>query len=257
MFGNIFSGLRVFFRNKKLNSVLDKRFLANVKRLESLIGFKICDQSYYLKSLTHRSYLELYPELQKSNERLEFLGDAVLNMIVGKYLFDKFPDETEGFLTKSRSSMVNKNRLFDAADGIGFKDLILYNEKYLRGHKDGFKSIMADALEALIGAIYLDRGLDKARDFINRYIIEPFEEDESFIADTNFKGQLLELSHIKKLDPPKYITIGEEGPSHKKDFTVEVFLGDTCYGRGFGKNKKTAEQDASKQAIENIRKLDS
>jgi ribonuclease III len=252
LFGKLFYRINAFVQNKKLQFVLDKRFLSNLKTLELLLGFKIYNQSYYLKAFTHRSYLEQYPELKKSNERLEFFGDSVLNMIVAKFLFDSFPFETEGFLTKSRASMVNRFRLYDAAAELGLNKFVLYNEKYLRGSHDGFQTIMADSLEALIGAIYIDRGLKEAERFVHKYIIEPFEEDDSFIADTNFKGQLLEFTHAEKLLPPTYIVVKEDGPSNNKTFVIDAYLGERFVGRGVGKNKKMAEQEASKDALRKL-----
>lgn len=249
MFGKFLARISAFIQNKKLQFVIDKRFLENLYNLESLLGFKIYNQSYYLKALTHRSYLELQPDLKKSNERLEFYGDSVLNMVVAKFLFDKFSDQEEGFLTKVRASMVNRYRLYSAAEEIGLKDLLLYNEKYLRGSKDGFQTIMADALEALIGAIDLDRGHSASEKFVHRYIIEPFVEDDAFLEDTNYKGQLLELTHSLKMPIPTYKVVREEGPHHNKNFVVNAYLGDHVYGSGQGKNKKLAEQEASKDAL--------
>jgi ribonuclease III len=249
-----FHRVKSFFNNKRLQFILDKRFHSNLGNLESLLGFKIYNQTFYLKALTHRSYLELHHELQKSNERLEFLGDSVLSMIVAKYLFFEFPDEDEGFLTKSRASMVNRSRLFNASEEIGLKEFILFNEKYLRGSHEGFQTIMADCLEALIGAIYLDRGLDEASKFVKKYLISPFEERDSFIADTNYKGQLLEYTHSKKLPSPRYTVVKEEGPSHNKYFVIETYLGDELVGIGNGKNKKMAEQESSKNALQKLQK---
>lgn len=249
MFGKFLARISAFFQNKKLKYVLDKRFLENLGNLELLIGFKIYNQSYYLKALTHRSYLEINPELKKSNERLEFYGDSVLNMVVAKYLFERFSIKDEGFLTKMRATMVNRNRLYSAAEAIGLKEMLLYNEKYLRGSKDGFQTIMADAIEALIGAIDLDRGHEASSKFVYRYIIEPFADDDSFFEDTNYKGQLLELTHSLKLPLPTYRVIKEEGPHHNKNFVVSTYLGDEVFGTGQGKNKKQAEQEASRDAL--------
>lgn len=249
MFERLFIQLNAFLHNKKLKFVVDRRFLGNIKELEQLLGFKIFDQSQYLKALTHRSYLDIYPELKKSNERLEFFGDSVLNMIVAKFLFDQFPYETEGFLTKSRAQMVNRYRLYEAATEFGLGKFLLYNEKYLRGSHEGFQTILADALEALIGAIYIDRGLREAEKFVHKYVIQPFEEDDSFIADTNYKGQLLEYTHAERLPHPNYIVVKEEGPSNNKTFIIDAYIGDQFVGRGVGKNKKQAEQNASKEAL--------
>lgn len=253
MLRKIFHRVESFFRNKRLQYVLDKRFLSNLSKLEFLLGFKIFNQTVYLKALTHRSYLELHPELEKSNERLEFLGDAVLSMTVAEYLFKEFKKADEGFLTKSRASMVNRFRLFQAAEEFGLKEFILFNEKYLRGSHEGFQTIMADCLEALIGAIYLDHGLTDAANFVREYIISPFQENDSFIEDKNYKGQLLEFTHSQKLSPPRYVVVKEEGPSHLKRFIIETYLGDELVGVGEGKNKKMAEQDSSKNALHKLK----
>ena len=251
MFKKFFSWL---FRTRKLsNEELQNLISGNIKALEKCAGFQIYDQHYYIKALTHRSYLELYPELEKSNERLEFLGDSVLNMIVGKFLFANYENEEEGFLTKARAALVNRNRLAAAADDLDLEKILLYNHKYLRDSMDGLKTILADALEALIGAIYLDKGIDYAEKFIGHWIIEPYEEGEKFLIDTNYKGQLLELAHANKLDSPRYVLKNVEGPDHKKEFTVDVYIGDKYLGTGKGRSKKTAEQNASQKALEYLK----
>ncbi len=246
---NLFKEIKILFQKKELRSIHDTNFLSRKQKLENILGFKIKKKKYYLKALTHRSYLELNHELTKSNERLEFLGDSVLNMIIAKYLFENFSDKEEGFLTKSRASLVNRDRLFSAAEEIGLLELILYNPRYLSDSNEGLKSILADALEALIGAIYLDQGIELVSSFVIKKIIEPFEDDESFLADRNFKGQLLEFAHTKKLPLPKYVLVSEEGPSHKKVFTIDVYVDHKFYGRGIGRNKKKAEQSASEKAL--------
>lgn len=256
MFGKFLDRLlKVFTRRNALsNHQFEKLFRKNLTILESTLGFSIRNKNYYIKALTHRSYLELYPELKKSNERLEFLGDSVLSMVVGKYLFENYPDEEEGFLTKSRSLLVNRERLADAAEEIGLQNFILYNKKYIRDSVEGLQTILADGLEALIGAIFLDKGLKRAEEFIITQIVQPLEEDDAFLVDTNYKGQLLELTHLEKLKPPRYVVRKEIGPAHKKEFTIEVYVGDDLLGVGFGKNKKSAEQEASRVALEKIKK---
>lgn len=241
--------ISALIQNKKIRFVVDEKFLENLGKLESLLGFKIHNHSYYLKALTHRSYLELHPNLKKSNERLEFYGDSVLNMVVAKYLFHRFSKKDEGFLTKVRATMVNRDRLYSAAESIDLQEMLLYNEKYLRGSKDGFQTIMADAIEALIGAIDLDKGHNESAKFVHRYIIEPFVEDVAFLEDKNYKGQLLELTHSLKLPFPTYKVVKEEGPHHNKNFVVNAYLGEQVWGTGQGKNKKFAEQEASKEAL--------
>jgi len=184
------------------------------------------------------------------------LGDSVLSMIVAKHLFENFPDEEEGFLTKSRAALVNRERLYLAAQEMGLENIILFNEKYLRDSIEGIQTISADGLEALIGAIFLDQGLSKTKDFVLERIIKPYETDQNFLVDTNYKGQLLEFAHSKKLPHPRYVIRSEEGPPHKKEFIIDVFLGDELFGTGFGRNKKSAEQEASKDALPKLKMKD-
>jgi len=243
-----------FFRDKFLeDKALRKTFNNNLIALQTDLGIKIRNYGYYIKALTHRSFLELHPELIKSNERLEFLGDSILNMIVGKYLFEHFQNESEGFLTKTRASLVNHESLSLAGEEINLQKYLFYNERYLRGSYDGLQTILADGLEALIGALFLDRGLDYAEKFVISFIIKPSEENDSFLIDTNYKGQLLEIAHAQKLPLPRYELIKEEGPDHKKEFTIEVYLGSDSLGVGLGKSKKSAEQEASKIALQKLK----
>jgi len=247
-----FFGILLEKRNNR-DRELYKIFNEKINDLEKNLGFNILNRNYYLKALTHRSGLELYPDLLKSNERLEFLGDAVLGMVVANYLFLNFPDEEEGFLTKSRAALVNKENLALAAESINLDAIIFYNQKYLRDSENGIHTIIADGLEALIGAIYLDKGLRLAEKFIYKTIIKPAQENESYLIDTNYKGQLLEYSHAHKLPGPRYMLLKEEGPPHKKEFTIEVIIGDTSFGTAIGKSKKGAEQEASRIALQIIK----
>ncbi|MBU1097128.1 MAG: ribonuclease III [Bacteroidetes bacterium] len=220
--------------------------------LEKRLGIKFGQKEIFIKALTHRSYLEISPEFEKSNERLEFLGDAVLGLVAAETLFQKFPNKHEGFLTKYRSHLVDKEALFEAAKRINLFDFVLYDHRYVRGSEEGKKTIIADCLEALIGAIYLDKGLKTAEHFIVRWIITPNFQSGDVKVDKNFKGQLLEITHSEKLSAPKYKVVSEEGPDHDKKFVVDVIIGSESYGIGEGKNKKSAEQEAAKIAIDKI-----
>lgn len=249
MFSFFFEFLKNNFGSKKNKVHYPDEILVSINELQKKINKTFVRKGYYIKALTHRSYLELYPELSKSNERLEFLGDSVLNMLVAKYLFYRFIDEDEGFLTKSRSALVNRFRLAAAAKRLNLQKYLKFNQKYVKDNEDGFDTIMADSLEALIGALFVDLGIDQTEEFVKEFIIHPFEEDETFIKDTNYKGQLLEYTHAQKMNPPQYVLVSSEGPSHKKEFIVEVFVGGQSCGLGSGKNKKTAEQNASREAL--------
>lgn len=228
-------------------------FKEKVKSLEKLLGFNTVNKEYYIKALTHRSFLEISPDIEKSNERLEFLGDSVLGLIVAEYLFRNFQDKEEGFLTKSRSHIVNRDALAIAAKKIKLDKFMLFNDKFLKDSDEGMKTIMADALEAIIGAIYVDSGIERAKAFVTKNIIEPSLINGYYRIDTNYKGQLLELSHAMNLGTPNYKVKNESGPDHNKIFTVQVVIGEMIYGEGMGKSKKSAEQESARAAINIIK----
>ncbi len=251
--GQFFTRIKSFFSRNNIGSQekkLEKIVIEKTKQIEKFFGFKINDPQYFIKALTHRSYLEVIPQLKKSNERLEFLGDSVLSLVVSDHLFDTFEEEGEGFLTKYRALMVDRDALAKAATDMGLKNFILYDTRFVNGSNSGIKTILADALEAVIGAIYLDQGFQTAQKVINKWIIEPNTLDGNLPADKNFKGQLLEAAHAKALGSPIYKVVREEGPEHDKKFTVEVFVDGKNYGIGEGKSKKSAEQSAAKYALQ-------
>lgn len=242
------------FIHKEFNeSDFEAAFDNEIKALESLLNFRITKKQYFIKALTHRSYLEVSPQLKKSNERLEYLGDSVLGLVVAEYLFMNYPLKDEGFMTKLRSHMVNKDALAESAKLLNLNDFLLFDKRYLKGSIKGIKSINADALEALIGAIYIDKGLKIAEEFINKWIIEPHLKSGNIKKDTNYKGQLLEYTHSLKMENPVYSVIKEEGPEHNKIFTIKVLIDEKCYGIGVGKNKKATEQEAAKIALQKIK----
>jgi len=255
----ILSSLRGIFNkrsNAYSNNVLTKNLTPEkFKRLEKLIGTDIHDKSYFVEALVHRSYLEENDVHQISNERLEFLGDSVLNMVIGEYLFREYPGEEEGFLTKVRAKLVNRSALNIAAENIRLGDFILFSSNVPKTIIAGSKSILSDALEALIGAIYLDRGIGPSKKFIKRIIVDPLMEDGELLVDENYKSQLLEYAQANKLNIPAYRVIDEEGPHHDKTFTVEVSIGEVTYGTGVGKNKKTAEQKAAFIALQRLTEI--
>lgn len=227
----------------------NQKILLNLQRQ---LKFSFKNPELFVKALTHRSFLEISNEVKKSNERLEFLGDSILGMLVAEELFKRFPDKDEGFLTKYRSQLVDKEALYDAAQKINLSEYVLFDKRYVRGSKEGQKTILADCFEALIGAIYLDKGLSEAKKFVHDWIISPNFQSGEFKVDKNYKGQLLELAHSLKLPTPVYNTVKEEGPDHDKKFLVKVNIGNEYFGSGFGKNKKSAEQEAAKIVLEQL-----
>lgn len=245
--------LSLFTRNKPYPLVSNLE-LEKLDKLSDKINIQFGDKLLYAKALTHRSYLDKVTVLNKSNERLEFLGDAVLGLIVAETLFTRFPDKDEGFLTKSRSHIVDKNALFEAAMKLGLNHYILYDERFIKNSEEGIKTILSDCLEALIGAIYLDKGISEVKKFILNWIATPNLDSGKYQIDNNYKGQLLEYSHSEKLSPPNYFLVNSIGPDHKKEFIVQVLIDDKFYGQGQGKNKKSAEQQAAKSALQNLKK---
>lgn len=253
---SFFSRLLKYFgaREESNNSHQVKKILTPNKftELEEIIGFPIKDKSHYIQALMHRSFLEELEEDDKSNERLEFLGDSVLSLIVAEFLFEKFPNENEGFLTKVRAKLVNRFALSDAAEEIGLANFILINQNLTNTFARASKTVLSDAFEAIIGAIYLDHGLQTTKKFIYNVLIDPIIKDGDYLIDENYKSQLLEYAQANKIEAPLYFVVKEEGPQHDRIFTVKVSVGENFFGIGTGKNKKTAEQNAAKAALEKI-----
>lgn len=242
------------FGEEKANSHKIEEYLTpqKFKELEKILGIRIREKSHFTQALLHRSFLEELDEEDISNERLEFLGDSVLSLVVAEFLFNNFPDEDEGFLTKIRARLVNRIALSNAAEGIGLAKFILIDQNLSNTFARASKTVLSDAFEALIGAIYLDHGLSVSKAFINRVLIIPTTQDDEYLIDENYKSQLLEYAQANKLETPNYSVIKEEGPQHDRIFTIKVTVGKDKSGIGSGKNKKTAEQNAAKSALEKI-----
>lgn len=246
---SVFQFLTKFWKSEKVLSSKEENL---IREIEVLLGYKIQKHFYYLKALTHRSYLETLPPGSKSNERLEFLGDAVLDLIVAEYLFLNFEDEDEGELTKIRSRLVDRVALSDAAELINLDRFLLIEESFHNNLEDGKKTVRADALEALIGAIYLDTNLKITTDFVIKNVIKPNFQKGYHQIDKNYKGQLLEFTHSQKMCTPVYKILQEEGPEHNKKFVVCVIVDGEELGIGEGKNKKSAEQNAARSALQKL-----
>ncbi|MCS7053672.1 MAG: ribonuclease III [Ignavibacterium sp.] len=253
----LFSRIKKFLGWGKSNQKnISKYHLTNeqITELEKRLGFPFIDKSHYIQALIHRSYLEKTDIYDYSNERLEFLGDAVLNLVVADYLFHKFPDEDEGFLTKVRSKLVNRQTLSQCAEKLNLNEFLFLNRNLNEKSDRGIKTILSDAFEAIIGAIYLDLGLDTCKKFLHNVLILPFINSGEHLIDQNYKSQLLEYAQSEKLELPVYKIINEEGPQHDRTFTIQVKLGENLIGVGTGKNKKEAEQEAAKNLINQIKK---
>ena len=222
-----------------------------IKDLESAIGYRFNNITLLQNALTHSSYAnERWHNSLLSNERLEFLGDAILGMTVAKYLYQTFPDRPEGELTRMRADMVCEQTLAKVAARIELgKHLLLGNGEEQGGGRTR-NSILADAVESVIAASYLDGGMEAAQKFIEQFILVEVPVKQLHNAD--YKTALQELVQQKKNQVLSYTLVGESGPDHDKQFDVEVKLNGKVVGTGSGSSKKRAEQAAAHAALEKL-----
>lgn len=219
-----------------------------IKDLEAAIGYQFHNISLLQNALTHSSYAnERWHNSLLSNERLEFLGDSILGMLVAEYLYRSFPDRPEGELTRMRADMVCETTLAAVANTIHLGDHLLLGHGEEQGGGRTRDSILADAVESVIAASFLDGGMEAARCFIQRFILVQVPVTKLHNAD--YKTQLQELVQQKRNQVLTYLLAGESGPDHDKQFDVQVALNGTVVGSGRGSSKKRAEQDAARNAI--------
>lgn len=220
-----------------------------VKDLEKAIGYRFQNILLLENALTHSSYAnECWHDSLRSNERLEFLGDSILGMVVAEHLYRNFPDRPEGELTKIRADMVCEQALAAIAEKLELgKHLLLGNGEEQTGGRDR-ASILADAVESVIAASFLDGGMEAARAFIDRFVLCDVQADQK--RNVDYKTALQEQVQRKKNQLLTYELLGETGPDHAKHFEVAVKLNGKCVGTGSGSSKKRAEQAAAKAALE-------
>jgi ribonuclease-3 len=218
--------------------------------LEQTLGFRLGELAYYEQALLHRSAVSrLGKSRVVSNERLEFLGDALLGFLTAEYLFERYPDLPEGELTKMRTWLVNRRTLAICARRLMLDRFLTMSPSARRALQQGSEAFLADALEALIAAVYLDHGLAAARHLVRERLL-PIAEEERLLQDTNYKSLLLEYLQARGKGIPRYRVLEERGPDHAKEFVVGVYLGEQCLGIGSGRSKKDAEQAAARNALE-------
>lgn len=214
-----------------------------MQRLEERIGYTFKDGELLQTALTHTSYANEARRKLPNNERLEFLGDSVLSFVVAEYLFAGAPRLPEGELTRRRAALVCEPALAGFARQIGLGEhLYLGKGEEMNGGRDR-PSILADAFEALIAALYLDGGMDVAKGFILGFV------QNGAAAEEDYKTRLQEVVQQNPQERLRYVLAGEDGPDHNKFFTVEVYLNSNCIGTGQGHSKKLAEQHAARQAL--------
>ena len=220
-----------------------------IKDLETAIGYQFRNITLLQNALAHSSYAnERWHDSLKSNERLEFLGDSILGMMVADYLYRTFPNRPEGELTRMRADMVCEKALAKVADTLGLGQHLLLGKGEELGGGRNRGSILADAVESVIAACYLDGGMDAAKAFIRKFILVNVPVSKFHNAD--YKTALQELVQQKKNQTLTYTLVGESGPDHDKQFRVELTLNGSVVGVGIGSSKKRAEQAAAQAAME-------
>lgn len=222
-----------------------------IKDLEAAIGYRFQNITLLQNALTHSSYAnEHWHDSLKSNERLEFLGDSVLGMVVAEHLYNCFPDRPEGELTRMRADMVCEQALAEIANklDLGKHMLLGHGEEQCGGRNRA--SILADAVESIIAASFLDGGMDAAKQIIEKFVLCHVPKDR--LHNMDYKTILQEQVQKKKNQALSYALIGESGPDHDKRFTVAVFLNGQQVGQGIGSSKKRAEQEAARAAVEEL-----
>ncbi len=225
-------------------------FLADLAALQITLGIAFKTQSLLEQALTHSSYVNENPSLASgSNERLEFLGDAILGFIVAEKLYQDFPDLTEGDMTRLRSALVRRDTLARVAESIKLGDYLYLGKGEEASHGRAKPANLAALLEAVIAAVFLDQGLATTRDFTLKLLGEELLKVVSQDTAVDYKSRLQEFIQSRQQLTPAYRLIETTGPDHDRTFTVEVMAGDTVLGRGSGRSKKLAETEAARSAL--------
>ncbi len=209
------------------------------------------NKNLYEQALTHKSWVNEHPGLRESNERLEFLGDAILEFIVSKHLYTRFPDKEEGYLTALRANLVNTVNLSKIAEklNLGEKLYLSKGEEETGGRFN--PTLLANTTEAILGALFIDKGIDEVENFIvDNLLVDVEEKISKPLKDS--KSLLQEYVQAQGFQAPHYRVVSEEGPDHAKRFTIEVIVNKNSWGKGVGKNKSEAAQFAAETALRNL-----
>ena len=220
----------------------------NIQALEEKLGYRFQDRKLIVEALTHKSYKKPY-----NNERLEFLGDAVLDLIVGEFLFHKFPDSDEGVLSKIRASLVNESGFATLARAIDLGRYIYLSPAEENNNGRQKPSLLSNAFEAVIGAIYLEAGLETSRDIVVRLLDSTYPVIDLDTLCRDYKTALQELTQASHGVTPDYRLLGSRGPDHRKEFEVAVLLGGETIATAKGHSKKSAQQKAAEIALKKLK----
>jgi len=240
---------------KQESKKMENRKNKSVLGLEKIISINFKNQLLLKEALTHRSYLNENPDWPTShNERLEFLGDAVLEIIVTVFLFEKYPDFNEGKLTSVRAALVNRSMLSRVAEEIDLKSAVFLSKGEKQGSARSREAIFANAVEALIGAIYLDQGYEASENFIKQFVLKHLGLVMGKKLYQDSKSLLQEIIQEKLKVTPRYKVMEEIGPDHKKEFLVGVFFDNELIAEGKGVSKQDAEEATAEEALKKIEK---
>lgn len=223
-----------------------------MKFAKDKLGFEFNDIDLLVTALTHRSYVNEHKNAHEHNERLEFLGDAVLELVTSDFLYRNY-NYPEGVMTAVRAALVRTESIGDAGKELGYEPLVRLSKGEAHGSERAHDSILADCFEAVIGAIYLDQGYDKAREFIGKHILAKIDTvlDEETWRDP--KSYVQELAQKIDGETPVYKTLKEDGPDHDKVFTVGVYVGGELKGTGTGHSKQEAQTEAAREGVKKYR----
>lgn len=233
-----------------MKSLLSKLFSnnKNPSAFEKRVGFSFGNRDLLSRAFTHPSTLNTN---SVPYERLEFLGDAVLDLVVSEYLFKKYPSENEGSLTQKRMKFVNGHYLYRVAETLKLDEDCIVDKSVDMDNQATRKKILADILESVIGAIYLEKGLKKSKDFVVNWILEN-EYIDSSAKKVNYKGKIIEYCQKEKIDELKFKILNVSGPDHNRKYKIAILLNGENYGSAISTTKKSAEQLAAKKALEKI-----
>jgi ribonuclease-3 len=240
-----------------MNEVPETKLLTpeSIVRLETLLQYHFRDSTLLLRALTHRSFVNEQEGLKlRHNESMEFLGDAVLGFVISSLIFSRFPDSTEGELSKIKAYLVSAVNLMSLAEKIQLGEFILLSRGEEKTGGRNKRAIVVDTYEALLGAIYLDGGIEAAGNFLERQIGHLLLSiDVHQLTYGDFKSALQEQLHNVRRPEPVYRVVDEIGPDHRKVFVVEVIVGKEVIARSSGRTKKEAQQEAARVALENLK----
>ncbi len=226
--------------------------MTDFSELQSKTGLKFKDTRLIEQAFTHRSYLNEHPEVEGHNERLEFLGDAVAELIVTNYLYEKFPDKAEGELTALRSALVRRNTLGTIGEELGFSRYLRLSKGESNNTEKAKAMIYSNTTEAFIGAIFLDQGMEEVKKFLDDFLLPKLDKIVSTEQHIDAKSHFQEIIQEREGITPHYKTEKSSGPDHSRTFEVGLYVGDKKIATGTGSSKREAESDAASKALESI-----